>query len=183
MNVESPRGWPDRNSFVRANIVPLTLGIVSVCLAVALVLTTSQLQPELATGEQEFSRKRAEPAALAAARTYSVELASYNYQTSRTRTLRPSRPTRPRRSSRPTLKASGALKSTLVKYDSSAKATSCRRDQSPQPQRVPSWSSSCDQTVTNTIAEGSRPRAVRRSRHDARHTRTATWLIDDVTVF
>jgi Mce-associated membrane protein len=111
-----PPGWPEpAPRFVVSNIVTIILGVIAVGLVVALVLTLLELN-------HKNSLENARTSALSAARTYSIELSSYNYQhlTHDFRTVESH--------STPSFKksfsqSSDALESTLVRFKASSTAT------------------------------------------------------------
>jgi Mce-associated membrane protein len=111
-----PPGWPEpAPRFVVSNVVTIILGIVAIGLVVGLVLTTLSLS-------NKNSLESARSGALNAARTYSIELSSYNYQH-----LNQDFATVESHSTASFKKSfsqsSDALKSTLIKFKASSTAT------------------------------------------------------------
>jgi Mce-associated membrane protein len=117
-----PVGNDGAKSFVRANLVTLVLGFVAVCLAVALVVTMLQLGNRNSQLASKNALEIARSSALAAARTYTVDIASYNYQNldqDFAAVEANSTPSFQQSYS----KSSSALKAILIRYKSSARAT------------------------------------------------------------
>jgi Mce-associated membrane protein len=175
-----PRVEEGERSFVRANLVPLILAFVAVCLAVTLVVTILQLGNRNSELASKNALESARSSALAAARTYTVEIASYDYQhldQDFATVEANSTPSFQRTYS----SASGALKALLIKYDSSARATILSAG-------VVSATTTrvvvvvfLQQTVTNTTQKTAAP-----TRSQILMTLdylNGRWLIDDVTTF
>jgi Mce-associated membrane protein len=111
-----PPGWPEpAPRFVVSNIVTIILGVIAVGLVVGLVLTMLQLSNKNAL-------ESARTTALTAAKTYAIELSSYDYKD-----LHKDFATVESHSTASFKKSfsqsSGALESTLVKYKASSQAT------------------------------------------------------------
>ena len=112
----------ERRNFVRANRVSLVLGLVAICLGIALVLAMLQLGSRNSQLASKKALENATTTALAAARTYSTELASYSYQHLDQEFGTVEANSTPSFQQSYT-KTSGALKSILIKYHSTAQAT------------------------------------------------------------
>jgi Mce-associated membrane protein len=114
-NEPPPGSTEPPKRFVASNVVTVILGVVAVALVVGLVLTLLQLNNKDAVDNARTN-------ALSAARTYAIELSSYNYQN-----LNQDFATVESHST-PTFKksfslSSDALKSTLVRFKASSVAT------------------------------------------------------------
>jgi Mce-associated membrane protein len=175
-----PVGDAGASSFVRANLVSLILGFAALCLAVALVVTLLQLGNRNSQLASKNALESARSSALTAARTYSGEIASYNYQhldQDFATVEANSTPSFQQSYS----KASDALKAILIRYNSSARATILSAG-------VVSATATrvvvvvfLEQTVTNTTQKTAAPtRSQILMTLDYLHGR---WLIDDVTTF
>lgn len=108
-------GFAAIRSRVRGNLVASGLAVALVVAVVVLILTQLSLS-------NQSSVNGARSSALAAARTYAVDLASYNYKSLNAdfgKVLNESTPTFKQSFSH----SSDALKTTLVRYDASAQAT------------------------------------------------------------
>jgi Mce-associated membrane protein len=158
--------------FVRTHLVSVGIGVVALVLAIALVLTTLGLQ-------SKSSLESGRASALSAAKTYAVEVASYNYNNLNHDfgiVLGNSTPSY--RSS--FSQASGALKSTLVKYHAIAKATVVQAG-------VVSASAGnvvvlvfLDQTITNTMQKSAT--TDRSQVQMSLNNVGGKWLINNVTL-
>jgi Mce-associated membrane protein len=154
------------------NFLAVILGVVAIGLAVAFVLTMLQLRNDNALDSARTS-------ALASAKTYSVELAGYDYRhLNQDFAVVLSHSTPSFRTS--FSKSSNALKSTLLKYHASAKATVVAGGViSATSTRVVALVF-LDQTVTNSTQK--QP-TTDRSQVEITLVRTGgTWLIDQVTL-
>jgi Mce-associated membrane protein len=148
------------------------IGVIAVALAVALVLAT------LAVGNKD-ALESARTSALAAAKTYAVEIGSYNYAhldqdfavvlANSTPTFKTSY-----------TQSSGALKSTLVKYKATAKATVVAQGLSSSSTTSADVLVFLDQTVTNTDQKS--PTTTRTQVEIDLLKSGGKWLINDVTV-
>jgi Mce-associated membrane protein len=158
--------------FVRKHLVSVGIGVVALALAIALVLTTLGLQ-------SKSSLESARSSGLASAKTYAVEVASYNYNNlnhdfgvvlgNSTPSFRSS-----------FSQSSNALKSTLIRYHAIAKATVVATG-------VVSASTSnvvvlvfLDQTITNTMQKNA---TTDRSQVEISLNNVGgKWLINNVTL-
>jgi Mce-associated membrane protein len=164
---------------VGANMVAVALGVVAVALAVALVLTMLQVSHRNAVINNQKALDGARTSALAAASTYSVELAGYDYRHLAEDfgvVLAHSTPSF--RSS--FTQSSDALKATLVKYHASAHATIVAAG------LVKATTTSAvalvflDQTVTNSTQK--QPTTDRSQVEITLVLSGRTWLIDQVAL-
>ncbi len=178
---ESTRGnHGDARNFVRDNLASVILGVVSICLAVALVVTMLELGNRNSQLAAKNGLETARTAALAAARTYSVEIASYNYQHLNQdfgAVMADSTPSWQRDYGQ----ASNALKSILVKFDSSAQATILSAGLVSVTTTRAVAVVFLEQTITNT--EQRTPSSSRSQLEMTLDYSNGKWLIDDVTLF
>ena len=170
----------DRRTFVRDNRLPLILGFVAICLAVALALTTFQLTNRNSQLASKNALENGRTAALSAARTYAVELASYDYRTLGTDFAKVEGNSTP--SFQQTYsKAGNVLKSILIKYDSVAKATLLSAGLVSATATRAVVVVFLEQTITNTSQKT--PTSTRTQIEMTLDYSHGKWLIDDVTVF
>ncbi len=170
----------DAKSFVRTNVVSLSLGMVAVCLAVALVVTMLELGIRNSQLAAKNALETARTTALAAARTYSVELASYSYQhldQDFAAVMADSTPSWQQSYS----KASSALKSILIRFNSSAQATLLSAGLVTATTTRAVAVVFLEQTVTNATQK--KPSSSRTQLEMTLDYSHGKWLIDDVTVF
>ncbi len=163
----------DARHFVRDNLASLILGLISICLAVALVVTMLELTSKNAL-------ESARTSALAAARNYSVEIASYNYQHLNQdfgAVMADSTPSWQRDYSQ----ASNDIKSILVKFDSSAQATILSAGLVSATTTRAVAVVFLEQTITNS--EQRTPSSTRSQIEMTLDYSKGKWLIDDVTLF
>jgi Mce-associated membrane protein len=165
--------WPGRvGHWTRGHASSVIMGFVAVALAVALALTLMALGNRNAVGQARTS-------ALASARTYAAELASYNYRTlSHDFGLVVSHSTPAFRHS--FIQTSNALKKTLTQYHATAKAKVVSAgvvSASPTQADVLVF---LDQTVSNTNAKTP---STDRSQVDLHLVKVnGNWLINTVTL-
>jgi Mce-associated membrane protein len=174
------RNHRDARNFVRDNLASVILGLVSICLAAALVVTMLELGNRNSQLAAKNALESARTSALAAARTYSVEIASYNYQhldqdfaavaANSTPSWR-----------RTYTQASSALKSILVKYNSSAQATLLSAGLVSATTIRAVAVVFLQQTVTNATTK--RPSSSNSQLEITLDYSNGKWLIDDVTLF
>ncbi|MGO9342641.1 MAG: hypothetical protein ACLP6E_09005 [Acidimicrobiales bacterium] len=167
-------------SFVRTNLASVILGLVAVCLAVALVVTMLQLGNRNSQLAAKNSLETARTTALAAARTYSVELASYNYQhlDQNFAAIEAVSTSSWRQTYSQT---TSALKSILFKYNSSAQATLLSAGLVYATTTRAVAVVFLEQAITNVGQKT--PTSSRSQIQMTLDYSNGRWLIDDVTVF
>ncbi len=158
----------------------LSLGFVAVCLAAALVVTMLQLGNRNSQLASKNSLENGRASALAAARTYSTEIASYDYhhldqdfaivKANSTPSFQQSYD-----------KSTSVLKTILVRFNSSAKATILSAGLVSATSTRAVVVVFLVQTITNTTHRT--PSSSRSQLQMTLDYLNGKWLIDDVTVF